>query len=53
MANYGIDEISDRIYNFKLPKEDQWDEPTDGHYAINKADRSEFWYYNDRQFNAR
>ena len=36
IANKPIDEVNDLILNDVTPKEDQWAEPTDGHYTINK-----------------
>lgn len=32
MAKYNNDEIDDEFIPYVIPKEDQWDEPTDGHY---------------------
>lgn len=36
IANYPAEEIDDRFIDDKLPKEDQWAEPTDGHWPANK-----------------
>lgn len=32
MAKYNNDEIDDEFIPYIIPKEDHWDEPTDGHY---------------------
>ena len=42
LTNYAIDDINDLIVFIKLPKRNDWDEPTDGTYLITKADKK-FW----------
>lgn len=36
-ANYNVEDIEDHLVGDVMPKENLWDEPTDGHYAINKS----------------
>ena len=42
LTNYTIDDVNDLIVFIKLPKRNDWDEPTDGTYLITKADKK-FW----------
>lgn len=37
VANYNPEELDEHLIGDIMPKEDQWDEPTDGHYGINKS----------------
>ena len=37
LANYKNEDIDEHIEGDTMPKEDQWNEPTDGHYGINKS----------------
>jgi hypothetical protein len=34
LAHYENDEFDDTYNEYKIPKENQWDEPTDGHYKM-------------------
>ena len=34
LANYENDEFDDKYNDYKIPKEDSWEEPTDGHYKM-------------------
>lgn len=48
IAHYDIDTVNDLIVNIQLPYDD-WDEPTDGHFALNWKDRNRYshdWHGN-------
>ena len=32
IANYHPEDIDDKFMPYEIPREDQWDEPTDGHW---------------------
>ena len=46
MANYDIEEIDDMIVTYK-PIHDDWNEPTDGTFLVNKKDKKLYKYNDD------
>ena len=44
MANFKNEEFDDIFLEFKIPKKDSWDEPTDGTWKVYAKDLSKYPY---------
>lgn len=45
MANTDIDEFDDKYQEFSIPKNNTWEEPTDGHYKLTAKElKKKKWY---------
>lgn len=53
IANHMLDEVDNRIVGNVMPKEDQWAEPTDGHWCVSKAEYNKDKKRYDKHFGSK